>query len=328
MNPNYMGSNQESIYQKRNLHGYYGRLNKFDLIEVMKPFLDQSLYTITHSGIIKRHSVDAVQYETPWHHVNPCPFKACNIDHQIKFNFFGYIPPKCLECWKVVVAPRTLKELFQLVDIEKGMDHPSKCGIEVRAYTSRPYGGYFYNNSLDEGRDCYEKVRKAVDEHISPDTHVLLKRACTEYEMLLGDSRAWHMNDHAWQLEEMIESHMDDLAKGTVRQPDMIVRHVHKRWIEYAFKLGDQTYLEYTDGEPLYPPYVTYHDKPIEDLKVQMSDARAGREGVPLEVSRYLQWQFAGLMDNADINRRQLGTVFGNMHIDPHTIYEHSDYPY
>lgn len=329
MGPEYMGSISAPIYDRRNMtKGLYGKLNKFDLIENMKPFLDRNLYTVTHSGTIRRNAADAIQFETPWHHVNPCPYKQCNIDHQVKFNCFGYVPPKCLECWKVVVGPRTLKELFQLVDIERSMQHPCKAGIELRAYTSRPYGGYFYNNSLDEGRDCYEKVRKAVNEHIGEDVPVILKRACTEYEMILGNSMTWHMNDLAWQLENEIDAIVEDDAKGSVRQPDIVVRHVHKRWIEYAYKLGDKTYLDYTDGEPLYPPYQTYHEKPVAEYKVQLSDARAAALGVPIEVSRHLQWQVGGLMENADIDRRQFQAAFGNMYIDPHTIYEHSDYPY
>lgn len=330
MNPSTMGSNQNAIYNARvaNGNGLYQKLNKFDLIEYMMSVLDAGMYTVTSEGTIRRNAKNAIQYETPWHHVNPCPYKQCNIDHQVKFNMFGYIPPKCMECWKVVVAPRTVKELFQLVDVEKGLGRPSKCGIELRAYTSRPYGGYFYNNSLDEGRHCYELVRKAVDEHISKDVHVLLKRGCTEYEMIAGNSLAWYMNDHAWQLEETIEAYVEDDAKNAGHQPAIVWRHVHKRWIEYAFKQGDQTYLEFTDGEPLYPPYQTYHEKQVEEYKVALTNNRAHKAGVPEPVTNYLQWQVGSLMDNAEINRRQFMTALGTMTIDPHTIYEHSDYPY
>lgn len=329
-NPEYMGSMQPTIYQRRQAGGLYKDIDKFDLIDYFKPVLDNGSYYVSPHGTIRRNkAIDAQVYETPWHHVKPCPFKQCNIDHQIKFNMLGYIPPRCLECWKVVVGPRTLKELFTLVDVEKKLDRPSKAGIEMRAYTGRPYGGYFYNNSLDEGMECYKTVREAVDESISPDVPVLLKRGCTEYEFIAGDSRGWFMNDYANELDNVIETLVEDDAKSNLPQPEIITRHVHKRWIEYAHKLGDQTYLEYTDGKSLYPSYYTYHDKDINETKVEMCSLRAQQVGqLPDAVTRHILWQMGGLMDNADTNRRTLGAAMGFHNVDPFSIYEHSTYPF
>jgi len=330
MNPEYQGTMQPAIYARRQAGGLYNNIDKFDLIETFKPLLDSGSYYVTPHGTIRRNkAVDAQVYETPWHHVKPCPFKQCNIDHQIKFNQFGYIPPRCLECWKVVVGPRTLKELFDLVALEKKLDRPSKAGIEMRAYTGRPYGGYFYNNSLDEGLDCYKIVREAVDEALSPDVPVLLKRGCTEYEFILGDARGWFMNDYANELDNVIETFVDDDAKSAMPQPDMVTRHVHKRWIEYAYKLGDQTYLDYTDGKTLYPSYYTFHDKDPNTVKVEMCEKRAQAVGqLPPAVTRHLLWQMGGLMDNAVTNRRTMGALMGFHNMDPFTIYEHSTYPF
>jgi hypothetical protein len=199
----------------------------------------------------------------------------------------------------------------------------------MRAYTGRPYGGYFYNNSLDDGLDCYKTVREAVDEAISPDVPVLLKRGCTEYEFIVGDSRNWFMNDYAADLDRVIETFVEDDAKSDLRQADMVTRHVHKRWIEYAYKLGDKTYLEYTDGKTLYPTYHTYHDKDINETKVELCERRAQQIAqVPKPVTRHLLWQMGGLMDNAGINRRGMGALMGFHEIDPFTIYEHSTYPF
>ena len=30
-------------------------------------------------------------------------------------------------------------------------------------------------------------------------------------------------------------------------------------WIEYAYKVGDETVYEFNDNKPLYPDYVTFH---------------------------------------------------------------------
>ena len=40
-----------------------------------------------------------------------------------------------------------------------------------------------------------------------------------------------------------------------------IINSVYRRWIEWAAEHGDETYLEYTDGRPLYVPSVRYERK-------------------------------------------------------------------
>jgi len=208
---------EKAIYQNRNVKKgtYYDKCCKKDVVSLLNQPLRQAGYYLSYEGVYRRSNT-AVATDTPWHHVKHLVGKKCLLDHHIKFNLCGYVPPKCLECWKVVVGPRTLKELFQLLEVQRSMGRPSKCGIELRYYTPRLYGGYFYNNSLDEGRECYEAVRKAVDEHISPEVGVILKRACTEYEMIKGPSVAWTMTRREHELDDLLDEVIDTYSPNDV----------------------------------------------------------------------------------------------------------------
>jgi hypothetical protein len=124
------------------------------------------------------------------------------------------------------------------------------------------YGGYFYNRGLEEGLERYKEVRAAVNDtdNLGTDTVVMLKRGCTEMEHATKPSNEWTITDKQLHIESLV------LRKFVIdpqsrMQTESIQLHAHKQWIEWAYQMGDMTYLEYTDGKPLpqYPEYVTYH---------------------------------------------------------------------
>jgi len=89
-----------------------------------------------------------IDIDTPWIYTNPHPHLFCMYYQQI-FNAYGFIPKKCLDCYKVVVMPRTFHELMQLLYVQELLIEENKkcwckCGIEIRDTVSRNYGGYFY----------------------------------------------------------------------------------------------------------------------------------------------------------------------------------------
>lgn len=203
---------------------------------------------------------------TPWHHVKHAHWCRCNMWHTVMFSIVfpkigeKWVPSKCQGCWKVVVRPKTVKQLFALLAVQKRIDVPSKCGIEIRRTTSSNYGGYFYTRSLQEGLERYEQVRDEVnaDDQLGPDVDVLLKRGCTEFEHACGPSDGWTVTERQLQVERLVERFiiLDDVE---ARQPELLINHTHRQWIEFAFERGDMTYLEFTAGEPLTPKYKTYH---------------------------------------------------------------------
>jgi len=261
------------VEKVRQWGGKAAEWNKLDVISNVEDMLGRGYYIKTDSGMIgmkKSHG-----YRTPWIHVKQACSKRCGIDHTIKFEKFGYIPPRCMQCWKVVVMPRTIVELVKLEELERIMNRPSKCGIEVRNYTPRHYGGYFYNDSLEEGRECYTAVREAVSDMISPDVNVILKRACTEFEMKFGNSGFWGVTPEVQELDDIIETRFENPAILSSKQPDYVKAWVRKEWQKYAFANGDETYLEINGGVPMFEDYQKYHEGDINEIKEEMAIAQA-----------------------------------------------------
>jgi hypothetical protein len=273
------GNSDPRIYERVNLKGKLLRWSIEDHISLLAPItnnLPGMVWDVKQDKIVPvEPRIQMV--DTPWCHMKHAPTKRCGMDHHILFNIYGIIPPRCMECWKVVVAPRTFHELVQLEHLQYALDKPSKCGIELRDYTPRFYGGYFYNNSLDEGLERYREVREAVDQAISPDIGVILKRACTEFEMIKGPSHQWHMTANDERIINLVEYYVNMNEIGHA-QTDMSKYYVRLKWAMWAHMNGDKTYMEYNDGQPLWPDCLTYHDKPVDDMKHDLALGRAEGE--------------------------------------------------
>ncbi|KPK37048.1 MAG: hypothetical protein AMJ69_12720, partial [Gammaproteobacteria bacterium SG8_47] len=108
--------------------------------------------------------------------------------------------------------------------------------------------------------ECYKTVRAAVDAEplLGPDVPVILKRACTEFEHEVGPSDKWEVTDEQRHIEALVDRWVvqDPMVQD---QPDYLINRVHRRWVEFAYAAGDGTYAHFTNGEPIYPAYVTYH---------------------------------------------------------------------
>lgn len=198
-----------------------------------------------------------IDYNPPWLYVRHHTDHNCFLDRSIIYNRFGIIPPRCRNCWKVVVEPRTIRELDQLHDIQIELDQPAKCGIELRKWTGRNYGGYFYNSSKEEGLAKLDMVRSAVWRKIDPSVPVYLKRACTEIELSEGRSDQWpEITDSDKDWVDYINRHVV-VEQRQVPQSDLIKVHIMKEIIEYAFMHGDPTVGDYTE-RPLVMPALKY----------------------------------------------------------------------
>jgi len=273
--------------KKEEQYSFYDHLRANDVIGTLQVLLDRAGWNLrTEDGkLFVRHPAIAV--DTPWIHVRTAPGFDCGLWHQITFNFISsnlpererFVPRHCQCCWKVVVKPRTLQQLFNLLELEKALDRPSKCGIELRDSVPGLYGGYFYNKTKEAGLECYEVVKVAMleNEFLSPlldevddegrTTRLILKRACTEFEHVCGPSDKWVVTPEQNAIEDLVDRWVvtDGLELG---QPENLVWNIKKRWIEWAWKNGDPTYLRYTGGKPLYPNYVTYH-QPKETKEIE-----------------------------------------------------------
>jgi len=183
----------------------------------------------------------------------------------------GFIHSRCHECWKVVVAPNTVEELFKLYDYQQDIDIPAKCGIELRPFVPRLYGGYFYNQSLEQGRECHKIISEGVHNKISPDIKVILKRACSEFEIKFGPSDKWKILPEQKEYEDKFDTlFVQDVANPAV-MPEYIAANTKRKWLQFAAeaKPPDYTYLKFTGGKYLtqHVEYVTYHLEQSESLE-------------------------------------------------------------
>lgn len=243
--------------------GLYEKMKALDAVHpVAGDVKNQTVELTDESIVVTEKLID----DMPWIHQRLADDRECTRHAMIYSKLFGFIPQTCHHCFKIVVRPENLRDLFKLREIQKKLDRPSKCGIEEREHVHALYGGYWYcpvSEGLKGARELYHTVRAEVDASLGKETSVILKRGCTEMEALHGPSDRWtYTAANAQQ-----EMHLDGLYEIKRRenvQPAYMESRTIRHWIEWAFKHGDETYLEYTDG-PLIPPVVTYHDSDHRD---------------------------------------------------------------
>lgn len=263
---------------------FVDRIRAFDLLEVMKQDMGTAYIIPPHTGkITEIEALKTTKWEGVWIYTNPDRERFCN-RYQSTVEHMNYIPPKCMACWKVVVRPKTLLQLFMLYDLQVKMieGEPGcfcKCGVEVREWVFGNYGGYFYTNSKEEGLARYKQVRELVDEQISPDIDIVLKRSCTEFEQKYGPSDEWdkmfdpetHPIIAGW--EKLIEENVV-ATKTDAKQPEIVRKHIMNYWVDFAYDRGDPTVIKLNDGKPLYPTLVTYHKPILQGVKKNVKESK------------------------------------------------------
>ena len=251
---------------KEQKQSYYEWLCCNDIVDMCKELLQKGGWTFRLEDN-KLYGEGIPSPDTPWVHLKHSHWLDCTTWHRVMFDVIGkklgqqFVPSGCMNCYKVVVRPKTVRQLFALEALQRKLNKPSKCGIEIRQSVHGLYGGYFYNEGLAAGKECYKVVRQAVndDPELGPNVGVLLKRACTEYEHALGDSRKWEITDYQLMIEDLVNQKIVR-SDSSRQQPEEIQINVKRRWIEWAYANGDGTYQDFTNGKPLYPPYATYHE--------------------------------------------------------------------
>jgi len=233
-----------------------------DFIGKARTLLTQKGFSIRADGKWVRNSV--ASWDTPWIHQHNYEQKECEKWHQLFFPIAKSVPTYCQRCWKVVVDIPTVKELFDLYELQKDLEHCCKCGIEYRPTDHKRYGGYFYNWGKEKGKQCYEKVRTAVSERIGEHINVILKCACSEYELDCGPPAEWKATPEQLELEQMFNNYVQISTQRFYQHPYMKA-YVMLKWIHHAAHIGDMTYLELTGGKPIMRIMKTYHNEEKEN---------------------------------------------------------------
>lgn len=184
--------------------------------------------------------------------------------HHVVFDRFGVIPEYCFDCYKVLVTPRTVVELFKLLIIFEKLtlpgDNTRKCMTEGRDDCSGAYKGFAYCRSIEEGKAVRDVVRKAVAGGISPDVHVKLKRGCSEFGSAhpryspAKPGVAVLKYDQTWKVhEDFVDKNFDfgnvadanvittNTVANTYSPAEIFAMHY---WLRYAATIGDTSYLD------------------------------------------------------------------------------------
>jgi hypothetical protein len=245
----------------------YWDLLKRNVVDWMQPLIENRAYSCRRADGKFVIGPTMESTNSPWHHIeysgSCCPYLHSHLFQVIspRTPIGQFVPRACQACWKVVIRPRTLTELLRLEELLLFLEFPTKCGIERRSYApcSRyRYGGYIYNRSQEEGLERLGIIREYLSEDdILNGVEAYLKRACTEMELTFPDSSSWKVSKEQNDIEDMLDwLVVYDIEASHVSKH--VLDSVRVTWIEWAAEIGDETYLEYTDGKPIYTPAMRY----------------------------------------------------------------------
>jgi len=242
------------------LPNLYDRLTELDFNGKAGNFLQMKGFHQRSDGRWTRNYAQSM--ETPWvhqfRHLSHSIQPNCEMWHQLFFEHTKWTPTECAKnCWKVVVVIPTLKNLFEVYELQKTMNHPCKCGLEHRPTDERRYGAYFYNNTKEEALDCLDKVRKEFHTNIRKDLNIFMKCACSEYEIKNGPPEDYIATPQQLQLENLYKRYVVVNDIHFDQKPHQVAA-IMLRWIHHAMHIGDMTYKRTTGGRSMAPKMKTY----------------------------------------------------------------------
>jgi hypothetical protein len=193
-----------------------------------------------------------------WIFVPNRPYLPCGFLTKIVFEA-AYaetaVPHGCSACYKIKVRAATLRELVAAWQMAKSIACLSKWGVDLdNPHSQDVYAGYFYPGDLDAARVLYKVVREAidVDPRLGPGVTMTIKRGCSQFEAAVGPSDSYSFTPHMAELEALLRARFKGPAISETTMPQL------SHWIDLAFRMGDDTYLDFTGGKRLRPATLTY----------------------------------------------------------------------
>ena len=183
--------------------------------------------------------------------------------HKTVFDRFKVIPEYCFDCYKVTIGPRTVMELFKIFllfdRLKLPNDNPRKCIVEVRPGISGTYKGFIYCQSLNEANEILSIVQTIVDEIVSKEIPIVVKRGCSEFQIaypayghITGNGTQLMIYNEEWRKYEVYVDknlilHTDHNPNNfTSNHPGLTLHDVlvMRNWLVYAATIGDLNYLQ------------------------------------------------------------------------------------
>lgn len=186
-----------------------------------------------------------------------CVFLNCFMFKKIYGN--KAVPIGCCNCYKVKVLPETLRQLMAVNEMAQDFSCSSKSSSEVdRQDNQSLYGSYFFLLGLDKARAVYWKLRDPIDGHpkLGPQVKMVIKRGCTNYEHACGPSNRYTFDPRLEAIEKYFRSKF--IRKRANHQRKYRNAMALLELVRTAYRIGDDTYKDFTGGRDLYPVTVSY----------------------------------------------------------------------
>lgn len=225
----------------------------------------ENLFQQCHS-ILTSHGLEGYSVESQiWRGIIYDP--GCT-RHMKIFDTLNVIPEFCFGCYKVSIEPSNVVELFKLMlvfdDLKLPNDNTRKCFVEVRPKISGTYKGLIYCQNLEDARQTEQLVRPIVNQRISSDLAVLIKRGCSEYPPSYPEYSQFDDNGIPTMAYKEEWRDQEDYADKNLiehKYPPAFHSHNHsgftlrdalvmRTWLGYAETVGDASYLTIS-GSPV-----------------------------------------------------------------------------
>lgn len=189
----------------------------------------------------------------PW--VYPCTKLKFLFEHAYDRS---QVPYTCRNCYKVKVRPKTVSELLAVHDATVHKPYPSKFQPEINVtHSSDLYGAYFYADGLEQARKIYSDVRATLDSDCRLNSMPMeIRRGCVYYELYCGPSDQYTFPDDLPALEAHLLDKISVARSPHAQKPPR--SFIIVQWIQMAYQIGDESYLELNGGRRLFPKAVTY----------------------------------------------------------------------
>jgi hypothetical protein len=171
------------------------------------------------------------------------------------------VPFGCQNCFKIKVATDSLRAMMAVKAIAEATEHTTKSGSDVdNPANQHLYSTYLYFDGLDSARQAHGGLRDSIDrhEHLGPGVSMTIKRGCTNYERKCGPSDQYRFDPRQEAVEAALLARFVKDPPPKTMSREMVNALRLMRWVEIAYRIGDDTYKDFTDGRPLRPPLVSY----------------------------------------------------------------------
>jgi hypothetical protein len=224
---------------------------------------------IASGGVIRRPDG---KFELRKHRLSPFIARpgefgpCCSFLNEFMFNhIYGKkaVPIGCRDCYKVKITPQTLRQLMAVKDIAESFPGWTKSGSEVdRDDNQSLYATYLYFIGLDKARAVYRKLRGKIDADakLGPAIKAVINRGCANYERACGPSDRYTFAPALARIEEYFFSRFAPAkSEHKKRHRDAMAL---LEMVRIAYRIGDDTYKDFTGGKDLLPPTLSYDPDP------------------------------------------------------------------